>query len=228
MSLSEQFITMSLSEQFNNMSLSEQFIQHYIEDTSGNDVDVNHVFTREAELLCEKLKLDEEGTTGFVLTKKQFEHLSNSFEKYAKQTSGLYKLQFHPKSGHVVHDTSGGASFDIYPTRGLSKDFKYFRWIFNGLFCRDWIKFYETIQYTNCQYIAIKQGNISNPPPGRNCDTLFCCYDPIEEQYYGLPTHMGGGRNYYEPSAKPYVIMSFDVVVDGFEDPMYIKSTNKY
>ncbi len=212
------------------MSLSEQFIQHYFTDKNGNDADIGSVRNKEAELLCGKLKLDNDGMTGFVLTKKQFGHLSNSFVKYTKESYGLYRLQFHPKSGHVIHDSISGygyGSFDVYPTRGLSDNFKYFQWSFNGLFCKDWIKFYETIKDTNCQYIAIKHIYTVDPRSGLNY-IILCSYDPIEDQYHQLPTHMGGGRLNHEPSAIPYQIMDEDVVVNGVEEPVYIKSANKY
>ncbi len=200
------------------MSLSEQFIQHYLNDKNCGADDICR--KEEAEILCEKLKLEEEGSTGFVLTKTQFEHLSNSFAKYAAQSMGLYRLQFHPKSGHIIHGhMSGYSTFDVYPTRGLSANFEYFRWSFNGLFCKDWIKFNEKIKYTNCEYIVIKHGE--------DFDTLLCSYDPVENECHLLGIHMGGGRPYCEEVAVPYEIIDGDVVVDGVVEPVYTKCAVK-
>ena len=93
---------------------------------------------------------------GFVITKRQFNHLAEVLYPYTLPGYGLWSLQFHPKSGHIVHDRMMQESF-VYPTKALSEDFNYFRWSFNGLFCADWIKFNKIIKDTDCEYVLFKQ-----------------------------------------------------------------------
>lgn len=200
------------------MSLSEQFIQHYFDDKGGDDP----VRREEVKLLCEKFALDEEGTNGYILTKQQFDDLSNCFSLYAQKSCGIWYLQFHPKSGHVLHYYPlDYVSFNVYPSRGMSENIAFFKWCFNVSVCKDWVEFNEEIKHTNCEYISIKYGKGFN-------EVFLCSYDPVEDQYYETSVHVGGGRPYHEPSAQPYYPTEVDAIIDDAKDPVYTKSARKH
>ena len=183
------------------MSLAEQFTEHYLKDRE--DIHNDWINQADAKLLIKILSLND-GSTGFILTKNQFEHLRNILFKYSLQDCGLYKFQVHPKSGHILHTGYTGEHF-VYPTKGLSKDFKYYRWSFNGLFCKDWVYFYELIQNIRCEYVAIKQNGDGD---------FFCAFDMDKKVHYEMQTHVGGGRLYHEPSAQAYEPTSYDIVIE--------------
>ncbi len=85
-------------------SLSEQFILHYLNDKHSGADDICQ--REEAEILCERLKLGEEDSTGFILTKKQFAYLNNTFKIYIARSNEYeeYFIKLFPKSGHILQD----------------------------------------------------------------------------------------------------------------------------
>jgi hypothetical protein len=148
----------------------------------------------------------ESATTGFILKKSQFVHIAKFFKKYAKEKQGLWALQFHPKSGHVIHEV--GMKTYVYKTLGLSKNFGYFRWSFNGLFCEDWVEFSKLLEQQNCKFVLV-----GNRREGG--DYLASCrMDNDYKMYFEMKTHVGGGRGYYEPRAQPYKNYGSGIEID--------------
>ena len=97
-----------------------------------------------------KIQLTEQYSieSGYILTRNQFEVLSQSMITKAKEDSGLWTLTFYPKSGDIVE----GSIFNkyVYPTLYLSPDFEYYRWIYGPRLAKDWVRFYDRIQ--NAEY----------------------------------------------------------------------------
>lgn len=193
------------------MSLSEQFAEKYMGENHDPEVCNRHTPSYCVKILIDELKLDDI-RNAFILSKNQFAHLAELFVPMTTRDYGLYGLQFHPKSGHIVYQYRYHAHIGdphhgdyIYPTRGLSKDFEYFRWSFNSLFMEKWIYFSNIIEDSDCEYVLYNHDQDGDH---------FTAYDINKDLYYKMGVHVGGGRLYNEPSGEECVIHQEDTVIE--------------
>lgn len=129
-------------------------------------------------------------TVGFIMTRTQFDYLSEVMQKRLEQRVGLWTVFFYPKSAHLAIDN--GFKRTICPLVGLSIDFPYYKWIHGPRMAEQWVDFAKKIQKVDTDYVFCQQtddGQLS-----------------VVEKETGIvivaPLDCGGGRVYHEPSAR--------------------------
>ena len=122
-----------------------------------------------------------------VMTRTQFDHLSNAMKKRVGVSPVLYYMGFYPKSGHM---TGNGY---VYLLPVLPIEYDYYRWYYGPMFLREWIAFAERIAGKKCSYVLYDHKT-----------SEFLSVDEESGEILKGRGVMGSGRLYYEALACPF------------------------
>lgn len=156
---------------------------------------------------------------GFFLSSKQFSKIAELFKPLTNEPYGILKFQIYPESGHLVFRKDMMENY-VFPTYGLSSDFPYFQWEFNGNFCKDWIKFNRRISNDPHYFVFISAENKFSTlllsedlfTNRKWCGILISKF-PQGNFRIEMDTHVGGGRVYHESSARKYNVSPNDEII---------------
>jgi hypothetical protein len=181
------------------MSLSEQFL--------ANQTKLSR---EDAEEFVKKTNMDS-SKIGFIISRTQFAHIARNLKPMAKSSHGIWaNFQFHPKSKHIVFrdpvrvlcEVSGD---HVYIPLAMTEAWDYFRWHVGPRFPEDWVSFNDMLDsFGNFNYIVFMKIDDYDH---------FVTYS--NGKYMQKRTHVGGGRGYHEPSARPWEPYgSHDKIID--------------
>jgi hypothetical protein len=149
--------------------------------------------------ITDKLKYSKNNV---VMTRNQFHLLSLFLKPYIDQY-GSWSIEFHPKNSCLKF---GSSRYLCMKLVALSNKFNLFQAHVNGRFCTDLVTFDESLPMDTKLVLLSNEVMDNNNPIRWSNGAYLYAYNDANGISYEKATFIGGGRVYYEPSAKPLII----------------------
>ena len=162
----------------------------------------------EFEEFCEFTKLSGINV-GIIFAKNQFDRMTDQIKTHEGICPGLWNdFQFHPKSQHIILKKTMFTHV-VFPTVAFSEQCNYFRWVYGPGMIERWLQIAEAVAHIKSGLVLLEN------------DKTFHFYENKSSKYK-FDIWIGGGRGYYESSARPYMIEPNDQVIE----PHYTMKSN--